>query len=83
MGADPLSGQELVERLRPVWRERERVTQADLTPEEQVHLLGMLRRLFAASEKLRAQEARALSARRSPSRTAAPRTCKVEPALAE
>jgi DNA-binding MarR family transcriptional regulator len=66
-------GQDLVRRLRPVWREREAIIQADLSPEEQAQLQNMLRRMFVASERLRAREARDLSTRRSPRRAAAPK----------
>ena len=52
------SGNKLVNRLRPVWRKREAIIQADLSPDEQAHLISMLQRMFEASERLRDQEAR-------------------------
>lgn len=54
------AGGELVDRLRPLWRQREAMVQAVLTPDEQATLKEMLERLFVASETLRIEEARAL-----------------------
>jgi DNA-binding MarR family transcriptional regulator len=50
-------GQELVNRLRPEWQRREAMIQACLSETERGMLLGLLERLFIASEKLRAEEA--------------------------
>jgi len=55
------TGAALVARLRPVWKERESRLQADLSPQEHELLLRLLDRLFDASEKLRAEEAKTLS----------------------
>jgi len=54
------TGAALVARLQPVWRERESRLQSDLTPQERELLLRLLERLFQASERLRAEEAKAL-----------------------
>jgi DNA-binding MarR family transcriptional regulator len=54
------TGAALVARLQPVWRERESRLQSDLTPQEHELLLRLLERLFQASERLRAEEAKAL-----------------------
>ena len=54
------NGAALVARLQPVWRERESRLQSDLTPQERELLLRLLERLFQASERLRAEEAKAL-----------------------
>src|SRR5215467_5673380 len=54
------TGAALVARLQPVWRERESRLQSDLTPQEHDLLLRLLERLFQASERLRAEEAKAL-----------------------
>jgi DNA-binding MarR family transcriptional regulator len=54
------TGAALVARLQPVWRERESRLQTDLTPQEHELLLRLLERLFLASERLRAEEAKAL-----------------------
>lgn len=59
------SGQELVDRLRPVWRQREAIIQSGLSAREQEQLVNMLKRLFEASEQLREQEAKALAASRT------------------
>jgi DNA-binding MarR family transcriptional regulator len=64
------SGAALVARLQPVWQERESRLQADLTGQERKLLLQLLERLFRASERLRAEEARMLP---RPSRRPAPR----------
>jgi DNA-binding MarR family transcriptional regulator len=64
------SGAALVARLQPVWQERESRLQADLTAQERKLLLQLLERLFRASERLRAEEARMLP---RPSRRSAPR----------
>ncbi len=57
------AGHELVDRLRPLWREREAMIQAVLTPAEQAAMKDMLDRLFVASETLRIEEARTLPQR--------------------
>jgi len=54
------TGAALVARLQPVWRERESRLQSDLTSQEHELLLRLLERLFQASERLRAEEAKAL-----------------------
>jgi DNA-binding MarR family transcriptional regulator len=54
------TGAALVARLQPVWRERESRLQSDLTAQERELLLRLLERLFQASERLRAEEAKAL-----------------------
>jgi DNA-binding MarR family transcriptional regulator len=54
------TGAALIARLQPVWRERESRLQSDLTPQEHELLLRLLERLFQASERLRAEEAKAL-----------------------
>jgi DNA-binding MarR family transcriptional regulator len=54
------TGAALVARLQPVWRERENRLQSDLTPRERKLLLRLLERLFQASERLRAEEAKTL-----------------------
>jgi DNA-binding MarR family transcriptional regulator len=54
------SGAALVARLQPVWQERESRLQADLTAQERRLLLQLLERLFRASERLRAEEAKLL-----------------------
>jgi len=54
------TGTALVARLQPVWRERESRLQSDLTSQEHELLLRLLERLFQASERLRAEEAKAL-----------------------
>jgi DNA-binding MarR family transcriptional regulator len=54
------TGAASVARLQPVWRERESRLQSDLTPQEHELLLRLLERLFQASERLRAEEAKAL-----------------------
>ena len=54
------TGAALVARLQPVWRERESRLQSDLTPQEHELLSRLLERLFQASERLRAEEAKAL-----------------------
>lgn len=62
------TGAALVARLQPVWQEREAKLQADLSAQERKLLLRLLDRLFDASEKLRAEEAKTLprlSSRRS------------------
>src|SRR5215471_4126746 len=64
------TGAALVARLQPVWRERERRLQSDLTAQEHEVLLRLLERLFQASERLRAEEARYLP---HASRKSAPR----------
>ncbi len=51
------SGQDLVRRLRPMWRRREAIIQAELSGTERELLVDMLQRMFSASEALRAQEA--------------------------
>ncbi|HEY0181181.1 MAG TPA: MarR family winged helix-turn-helix transcriptional regulator [Rhodopila sp.] len=61
------AGCELVHRLRPLWREREAMVQAVLTPDEQETLKEMLERLFIASETLRIEETRSLQQPRQPS----------------
>jgi len=55
------TGTALVARMRPVWQQRERRLQSDLSPQERELLLWLLDRLFHASETLRAEEARILS----------------------
>jgi DNA-binding MarR family transcriptional regulator len=54
------SGAALVARLQPVWQERESRLQSDLTAQERKLLLQLLERLFQASEKLRAEEAKTM-----------------------
>src|SRR5215475_11498435 len=54
------TGAALVARLRPVWKERESQLQADLSAQERELLLRLLDRIFHASEKLRADEAKTL-----------------------
>jgi DNA-binding MarR family transcriptional regulator len=78
------SGQLLVDRLRPVWRKREAVIQADLSPDERELLASMLVRMFDASERLREQEAKVLSAPRQASKPTRPRRpTRGDPARAE
>jgi hypothetical protein len=50
----------LVARLQPVWQERESRLQSGLTAQECKLLLQLIERLFQASEKLRAEEAKTL-----------------------
>jgi DNA-binding MarR family transcriptional regulator len=50
-------GNQMVETLRPVWRQREALIQAGLSEAEREHLEEMLERLFLASEALRKREA--------------------------
>ena len=66
------AGAALVARLQPVWQERESRLQSDLTAQERKLLLQLLERLFQASEKLRAEEAKTLpqTSRRSMPRRA-------------
>jgi DNA-binding MarR family transcriptional regulator len=54
------SGRDLVKRLRPEWRRREQIIQAGLSDAERSLLADLLDRLFAASERLRAEEAAGL-----------------------
>jgi DNA-binding MarR family transcriptional regulator len=54
------AGSTLFARLQPFWQEREARLQADLSQEEHDLLLRLLERLFHASEKLRAEEAKTL-----------------------
>jgi DNA-binding MarR family transcriptional regulator len=54
------TGAALVARLQPLWRERESRLQSDLTPQEHELLLQLLERLFQASERLRAEDAKSL-----------------------
>jgi len=54
------TGAALVARLQPVWRERESRLQSDLTRQDHELLLQLLERLFQASERLRAEEAKSL-----------------------
>jgi DNA-binding MarR family transcriptional regulator len=70
-------GHRLVEQLRPEWKRREAIIQAELTSEERDLLEDMLRRLFIASEALRAEEAKSL---RKPG-AAAPRRAAATPRL--
>jgi DNA-binding MarR family transcriptional regulator len=51
------NGIELVKRLRPEWRRREAIIQADLSRSERAVLAKLLDRMFVASEKLRGEEA--------------------------
>ena len=70
------TGAALVARLRPVWKERESQLQADLSPREHELLLRLLDRLFHASEKLRAEEAKTVPrapGRKSPGRRRVPK----------
>ncbi len=62
------SGRDLVKRLQPEWRRRERIIQAGLSEAERSLLSDLLDRLFTASETLRAEEAAAL---RKPRKAAA------------
>jgi DNA-binding MarR family transcriptional regulator len=66
------SGAAVVARLQPVWQERESRLQADLTAQEREVLLQLLERLFHASERLRADEAKTMprTSRRSAPRRA-------------
>ncbi len=63
-------GQELVGRLRPVWRRREAIIQAGLTEAERRLVADCLDRLLAASEALRAEEAETLKRSRKPGKAA-------------
>lgn len=65
------AGRDLVKRLQPEWRRREKIIQAGLSEPERAILADLLDRLCAASEKLRAEEAMAL---RLPRKAAASRT---------
>jgi DNA-binding MarR family transcriptional regulator len=56
------AGRQLVDRLRPMWRQREAIIQAGLSAAEHDLLEELLERLFLASEALRAEEARLLRA---------------------
>ena len=67
------AGEGLVKRLQPMWRQREAVIQAGLSEEEQHLLVDMLKRMFDASEALRAREAQELKAVRAPRSRALPR----------
>jgi DNA-binding MarR family transcriptional regulator len=58
------SGIELVKRLRPEWRRRESIIQAELSKSERMVLAKLLDRMFVASEKLRSEEALQLKAPR-------------------
>lgn len=58
------SGRDLVKRLQPEWQRRERIIQAGLNEAERSLLGDLLDRLFAASEKLRVEEAAALRGQR-------------------
>jgi DNA-binding MarR family transcriptional regulator len=58
------SGEQLVKRLQPQWRQREAIIQADLSATERKLLVDMMQRMFSASEALRAEEARQLKAPR-------------------
>jgi DNA-binding MarR family transcriptional regulator len=58
------SGHALVARLQPLWKQREAIIQADLSPEEQKLLVNMLQRMLRASEALRAKEAEQLKAQK-------------------
>jgi len=62
------NGAELVKRLRPEWRRREAIIQADLSKTERAVLGKLLDRMFDASEKLREAEADQLQAQRERSR---------------
>jgi DNA-binding MarR family transcriptional regulator len=67
-GADPRrrvwvlsrSGRQLVEKLRPLWRQREAIIQAGLSAAEHDQLEDLLERLFRASEALRQAEVAAM-----------------------
>jgi DNA-binding MarR family transcriptional regulator len=54
------SGHQLVEQLRPLWKQREAVIQSSLSAAERDLLEELLHRLFLASETLRAAEAQSL-----------------------
>lgn len=58
------SGEQLVKRLQPQWRQREAIIQADLSAAERKLLVDMMQRMFSASEALRAEEAQQLKAPR-------------------
>jgi DNA-binding MarR family transcriptional regulator len=58
------SGEQLVKRLQPQWRQREAIIQADLSAAERKLLIDMMQRMFSASEALRAEEAQQLKAPR-------------------
>jgi DNA-binding MarR family transcriptional regulator len=53
-------GKDLVAHLRPEWERREDIIQADLSSEERRILKKMLHRMFDASERLYADETKAL-----------------------
>lgn len=59
------AGQDLVKQLRPEWKRREAIIQASISKQEQAVLADLLDRMLAASEKLRAQEAAELAAKRN------------------
>lgn len=59
------AGRKLVKALRPVWRAREEFIVAGLSSAEHTRLLATLRRMFAAAEKLRADEAVKIQAARA------------------
>ena len=61
------SGHALVKKLRPIWKQREAVVQACLTPEQRDLMEELLEKLFLASEAMRQEEAAAEAAER-PSR---------------
>lgn len=58
------AGERLVRRLRPLWRRREAAVLAGLSAGQRRLLTRLLERLFAASEKLRLDDARQLKAAR-------------------
>jgi DNA-binding MarR family transcriptional regulator len=60
-----VSGQDMVEKLRPVWRSREAQIQHGLTALEREQLVGLLKKLFLASEDLREIEARDLASEKA------------------
>lgn len=59
------AGRELVRKLQPEWKRREAIIQAGLSKREQSVLGNLLDRMLAASEQLRAEEARQLRAKKA------------------
>jgi DNA-binding MarR family transcriptional regulator len=59
------AGRDLVGKLQPEWKRREAIIQAGLSKSERRILADLLDRMLAASEKLRAEEARQLAGRKS------------------
>jgi DNA-binding MarR family transcriptional regulator len=59
------SGRQMVENLRPIWKQREAVIQAGLSEAEGELLATLLERMFLASEALRLREAEDLREQRT------------------